>query len=85
MIKGCEKKIIYLKDTKSEYFEEAYFVVKPQASGEKECDIILEATRIVNGIYDGERKKKNIFAKAIPFFIGFGLSSLLFVVGILIF
>ena len=36
MIKGCEKKIIYLKDTKSEYFEEAYFVVKPQASKEKE-------------------------------------------------
>ena len=85
MIKGCEKKIIYLKDTKSEFFEEAYFVVKPQSSTKKECDIISEATRIVNGIYGDEKKKNGFLSKAVPFLIGFGVSSVLFIVGILIF
>jgi hypothetical protein len=28
MVRGCQKKIIYLKNTGSEVFEEAYFVVR---------------------------------------------------------
>lgn len=50
MLKGCQKKIVFLKDTGSDFFEEAYFVIKPEYDGIKEDDIVCEATRIANGI-----------------------------------
>ncbi len=49
MIKGCQKRIIQIKDTKSHVFEEAYFVLKNGASDAiSERDIICEATSIIN-------------------------------------
>ena len=49
MIKGCQKRIIQIKDTKSQVFEEAYFVLKSGASDAvSEKDIISEATSIIN-------------------------------------
>ena len=49
MIKGCQKRIIQIKDTKSRVFEEAYFVLKNGASDAvSEKDIISEATSIIN-------------------------------------
>ena len=29
MVKGCQKKVICIKDTGSEMFEEAFFIMKP--------------------------------------------------------
>lgn len=48
MIKGCQKKIILVKDTKSRYFDSAYFVIKgdlPEAS--TDSDMLAEAHRII--------------------------------------
>ena len=50
MVRGCQKKIIYLKNTGSEVFDEAYFVVNDKTLGKDiaECDMVLEANRILD-------------------------------------
>lgn len=51
MIKGCSKRMIILKDTGSDFFEEAYFVLKTAKDTCKiatEKDFIAEANRIVS-------------------------------------
>ena len=49
MIKGCTKRVIVVKDIESNFFDEAFFIVKPQSSKQvgKESDYINEAHRIV--------------------------------------
>jgi hypothetical protein len=68
MIKGCQKKIIYLKNTESGLFDEAYFVVSRAegAARVKETDMINEAKKIIEGAsekeYETEKKKsKNMW------------------------
>ena len=50
MIKGCQKKIIHVTNTKSPYFEEAYFILKRggDVSGVSEDDMVKEALRIAD-------------------------------------
>ena len=49
MVRGCQKKIVYLKNTGSEVFDEAYFLVRDDASTSVcECDMIKEANRILD-------------------------------------
>ena len=76
MIKGCQKKIVFLKDTESELFEEAYFVLKPTAVKRGEEDIVLEATRIVRGCEPIVTDKKRSFVPFISFILGTGAGSL---------
>jgi len=59
MLKGCQKKIIFLKDTGSDFFEEAYFVIKNEYEGMNDIDIISEATKIANGICQERNIKLN--------------------------
>lgn len=48
MVKGCQKKVICIKDTGSDMFEEAFFIMKPSKDGvPKEGDMIREARRIL--------------------------------------
>ena len=71
MIKGCHRNIVFLKDTGSELFDEAYFILKPNAKDKKEADIISEATKIVNSLDDGRKNKVNgKLSKLISFLIG---------------
>ena len=58
MIKGCQKKIVFLKDTGSDFFEEAYFVIKPDYDKMDKNDILCEATKIASGIYPEKHIKK---------------------------
>ena len=53
MIKGCQKKIIFIKDTGSDFFEEAYFILKTDTplSDEDETDMVKVATKIVNNSF----------------------------------
>lgn len=50
-MRGSEKKIIYVRDTGSKLFEEAYFVLRRGVSAEadpmSEEDMVREASRIV--------------------------------------
>ena len=58
MIKGCHKRIIFLKNTGSELFEEAYFIIKPGALKKGTGDVVEEATRIVNGLTEKQTRSK---------------------------
>lgn len=64
MIKGCKKRVIYIKNTDSRIFEEAFFVVRcnEDAKHYTEREMVAEAERIAEGA-DGEsciikRKKR---------------------------
>ena len=37
MVKGCQRKIYYLKNTGSKYFEEAYLVLKREENGKAQA------------------------------------------------
>ena len=58
MIKGCQKKIIFLKNTGCDLFEEAYFIMKDCAIDKGQSDIVLEATKIVNNLKDANIPEK---------------------------
>ena len=66
MLKGCQKKIIFLKNTGSDIFEEAYFVIKPDYDGMNTDDIVCEATKIANKMSYGndkrDRRRYNYYA-----------------------
>ena len=49
MIKGCEKRVVWIRNTDSETFEQAYFVLSESAYEKKksEGDIVAEAKRII--------------------------------------
>ena len=79
MVRGCQKKIIYLKSTGSEIFDEAYFVVRDKTPEEKqgECDMVQEANRILNECISVTENKSTFIKikdylkmKIIPFLIG---------------
>ena len=62
MIKGCTKRVIVVKDIESNFFDEAFFIVKPQSVKRvgKEADFINEAHRIVKS--DLHRENTSIAA-----------------------
>ncbi len=49
MIKGCAKRVVVVRDIESNFFEEAFFIVKQGSNAAKsgEGDFINEANRIV--------------------------------------
>lgn len=82
-MRGYQKKVIFLKNTGSHLFDEAYFVMSRE--GEEaaidQSDMVLEANRIINESLEGresrigrERGKK---AFLIPFLIGALFSAVL--------
>jgi hypothetical protein len=73
MLKGCQKKIVFLKDTGCDVFEEAYFVIKPGYEGMNSCDIVSEATKIASGIYQGKEVKKDNNQGLYSLFLSIGM------------
>ena len=77
-MRGCEKRVIYLKNTGSDLFDEAYFVVS--RVGEISCpesfDMVSEANRIVEECIEDktaarrEEKVRKISGFILPFFLG---------------
>lgn len=79
MVRGCQKKIIYLKNTDSEVFDEAYFLLTEKALEENlsESDMLKEANRILDECISVDEKtsrflkiKLFIKNKVLPFLIG---------------
>jgi hypothetical protein len=85
VVRGCQKKIVYLKNTESEVFEEAYFVVRDDALADNsECDMVKEANRILDeciSLEDTESSWHKIlnFTKhrIIPFLIGVSVGMII--------
>ncbi len=50
MLKGCRKNVVYVKNTDSELFEEAYFIVSDKTAIKNKCenDMLKEASRIIS-------------------------------------
>ena len=48
MVKGYQKRVVFMKNTGSEFFDEAYFVVCDEHMGKSETDMINEANRIID-------------------------------------
>ena len=61
MLKGAQKRMIVIKTSDSKFFEEAYFVVKPNAD-EDELDMIAEADRIATKVIDRKKSEKKMRA-----------------------
>ena len=57
-MRGYQRRVIFLKNTGSALFEEAYFVMRSEemAEGKSEADMVSEATRIIEENF-GKRKK----------------------------
>jgi hypothetical protein len=74
MLRGAEKRMIVVRTKDSRLFEEAYFVVRPEAGsridGESDTrpDMLWEANRILESSLAGARKEK-----ALPTAPPFGL------------
>ena len=87
-MKGCQKRVIYLKNTGSELFEEAYFVVSRVGEESKldEKNMISEANRIISDSIVWERKDRilkivrRVSAVLLPFIFGVLITALVFAV-----
>ena len=58
MIKGCHKNVVFLKNTGSEHFDEAYFVVKASVKQQEYHDIVSEAMEIASGFCEKRVKRR---------------------------
>ncbi len=49
MLKGCQRRIIMVRDTGSKYFDSAYFVIKHDLpENPRESDMLAEAHRMID-------------------------------------
>ena len=81
-VKGYQRKVIFLKNTGSPYFDEAYFVVSRAGASVGQSDMVEEANRIISESLEdsetrirGERVKRRLNI-LIPFFLGVLISCL---------
>ena len=84
MLRGCQKKVIHLKNTESDIFDEAIFFVSDTVRENlRDEDFIKEANRIISeNVIQRERKERiNIKLGLVFFLLGalaFGLGALIF-------
>ena len=86
MLRGYQKKVIYLKNTGSDIFKEAYFVLEDGESQTKENKdkLIDEANRIINeNFYGGRRKISMRLFSLLTFLLGILISLAVFLIYIL--
>ena len=92
-MKGYQRKVIFLKNTGSPYFDEAYFVISNDGIFEsvEQSDMVLEANRIINESFSEpisrikrERVRK-IKEFLLPFFLGVIISIFLAFILFLVF
>lgn len=82
-MKGCQKKVIFIKNTGSRMFDEAYFIIsrKSEDSRIEQDDMVLEANRIIDDSLDGTEpgrardRIRKILGYLIPFSAGVVISS----------
>lgn len=79
LLRGCEKRVVYVKNTGDELFEEAYFFLKAGVSdAASPTELWRAAEKIVNeSLIGGERdltvptRKRGLFLGALIFLGGF--------------
>ena len=80
-VRGYQKRVIYLKNTGSPLFDEAYFIVsrEGEATGLAKGDMIYEANRIIDESLDGEsiEGRGGTFRRALGFALPFLLGAVI--------
>ena len=91
-MRGYQKKVIFLKNTGSHLFDEAYFIVSREGEEAKvgQSNMVLEANRIIReSIRDSEQSGRGdggkIKAFLLPFFLGALISAVVSVICVLVF
>ena len=87
-MRGYQKKVIYLKDTGSVFFDEAYFIVSRECEIARidKGDMVLEASRIIEESLGGrENIKKGVTVRGLlsrlfPFLCGAIFSAVIITV-----
>ena len=79
MIKGCQKRMIFVKNTGCDLFDEAYFVLKDDipANAELDSSIVQIATEIINQsmpLKPKRRRPSRLHRGVLGFFIGCAFS-----------
>ena len=76
-MRGYQKKVIYLKNTGSHYFDEAYFVMsrEGESAASNHFDMVLEANKIISEslgdtIPEGRGKDRGFVSFLLPFLLG---------------
>ena len=86
MVRGCQRRVVFIKNTESKIFSEAYFILSDEAYKESHTDedIIREANRIIDesvGIEErvplGKRIITFLVGKGVPAVIGLAVGLLL--------
>lgn len=86
MLKGTQRKVIVIKDTKSGIFDEAYFMVKNSADSAHltTSDMVFEADRIITSYTlksgDDEKKEPEKYLRPLWFFVGVLCCDIVFAV-----
>lgn len=62
MLKGAQKQMIVVKTAENRFFEEAYFVIRPNAKADGE-DMVSEAYKLIDACADKKKHKKETPAK----------------------
>ncbi len=87
MVKGCQRKMVCLKQTGSEWFEEAYFILREEKQADP-CDeesLLKEADRILSAQSVGKGKGKLGLAKDRILWFALGALLSLFACGMAFF
>ena len=91
-MRGYQKKVIFLKNTGSHLFDEAYFIVSREGEEAKvgQSNMVLEANRIIReSIWDSEQSGRGDGGKIktflLPFFLGALISAVVSVICLLVF
>lgn len=81
-MRGYQKRVIYLKNTGSRHFEEAYFILREDGGkgAHSGVDMIDEANRIIKENFEKERRGFISSKKwyIVAFFVGCAAASLIF-------
>ena len=64
-MRGCQKRVVFLKNTGSSIFESAYFVLKEDSVNKGDpfsyTDMVHEANRIIEENLAGKKRNKSIY------------------------
>ena len=71
-MRGYQRRVIFLKNTGSALFEEAYFLMRSEemTEGKSEADMVSEAARIIEENF-GKRKKRRNTYRLLTLFLSF--------------
>ncbi len=78
MVRGCQRRVIFVKNTGSEMFDEALFFVGADTKGERtEEDMIREADRIISEQICEYKDKDGVFVRGLHLFLRYGVALLI--------